>query len=80
MNFNPMKKIKKARSIELIEKVAGQFGVMIEELDQGAADCQEEQVGIRITVEQLEERDATLGSSVSRAKAIASNLRALLGV
>lgn len=77
MNF--MKKIKKARGVELIEKVAEKFGGMIEELDQGADDCREEQVGIRMTVEQLKERDTKLGVSVSKASTIASNLRAILG-
>lgn len=73
------KKTKKAQGIELINEVAGRFSTMIEELDEGVSDCQQERQGIRTTIEQLHERDGVLDSSVKRAAAIASNLRNLIG-
>ncbi len=73
------KKTKGTRGIELINEVANRFSNMIEELDQGVTDCQTEQTGIQDTIEQLQERNITLDSSVKRAITIATNLRTLLG-
>ena len=73
------KKKKETRGIELIDEVAGRFSSMIDELDQGVADCRNEQTNIHINIDQLQERDATLDSSVKRAAAMATNLRTLIG-
>jgi len=70
---------KKTRGAELIEEVAGRFTTMIEELEEGAIDCQEEQAGVRAQIESLNQRDAMLNTSVERAAKIAENLRTLLG-
>jgi len=70
---------KKARGIELIDEVAGRFTTMIEELDEGVADCKAEREGIRAQIESLNQRDGVLDTSVKRAAAIATNLRTLLG-
>ena len=70
---------KKARGIELIDEVAGRFTTMIEELDEGVADCRAEQTAVKAQIEELHQRDSVLDSSVKRAAAIATNLRTLLG-
>lgn len=74
-----LKRKKKVRGIELIDEVAGRFTTMLDELDEGVEDCLVERVDIRTHIEQLNQRDAILDSSVNRAATIASNLRGLLG-
>lgn len=73
------KKTVKAKGIELIDEVAGRFNNMIDELNRGVDDCQNERGGIQTQIEQLHQRDAILDSSVKRATTIASNLRKLIG-
>lgn len=42
---------KKSRGMDLIEEVAGRFTAMVDELEEGVNDCQNEQIGIRAQIE-----------------------------
>ncbi len=77
--FGMTKGNKKVQGIELINEVAGRFSDMVNELDQGINDCAGEQQDIQTKIESLNERHIMLDSSVVRAKAIAANLRTILG-
>lgn len=70
---------KRAKGIELIEKVAGRFDAMIEELDRGSSDCKSEQDENSTTIQQLQNRNGILELANARAQSIATNLRALIG-
>ena len=73
------KKEKLARGVELINKVADQFGTMIEELEEGSDDCQLDcrDIGEQIAV--LTTRHSFLEKSSSRAVKIAARLKELIG-
>lgn len=73
------KKVKRSRGMELIDEVADRFTAIIDELDQGVADCRAERSVIQSQVELLHQRDAALDASVIKASGIASNLQSLLG-
>lgn len=70
---------KKLRGVQLIDSVADRFNDMVDELEEGVCQCQEERNGICATIDQLKARDAQLGASSKRASTIADNLRTLLG-
>lgn len=73
------KKVNKLRGVELINEVSDRFKTMIDDLDQGVADCRDEQSSIKATVEQLNERSDSLDKSAWQAAHVATNLRTLLG-
>lgn len=70
---------RKMFGIELINEVSDRFSDMVDKLNQGVVDCRNEQIENNVAIKQLQDRNDTLGSSVSRAASIATGLRTLLG-
>ncbi len=62
---------------ELIADVIGKFEDLVSKLESGIADCQAEQDGIAIRVEELVLRDTNLRGAVSRGQTMAQKLRDL---
>ena len=62
---------------ELIADVIGKFEDLIAKLESGIADCQAEQDGIAVRVEELVLRDTDLCNAVSRGQTMAQKLRDL---
>lgn len=77
--FMFIKKQKKACGIELINEVMERFTSMIDELNTGVCDCQNEQADIRLQIESLNQRDVVLNSSIEKAETITRNLQTLVG-
>ena len=72
------RKKKRLQGIELISEVSGRFLTIIDELDTGIHDCQDEQANISEQISSLTQRDSVLAASVIRADALVKNLKNLL--
>ncbi len=70
---------RKKRGVDLINKVADQFGSMIDDLEEGSSDCQSDCAAIRVQVESLNSQHSFLAKSSERAAKIASRLKELIG-
>ena len=70
---------KKAKGVELINKVAGQFSDMIADLEDGHEDCQRDCSAIQEQVAILTTRHSFLEKSSDRAVKIATRLKELIG-
>ncbi len=64
----------------LITEVTGQFEELVTKLERGVQDCQDEQNGIKVQIEELSVRDMNLSNSVSRGQRMAKKLRDLTGL
>ncbi len=73
------KKVEVVRGVDLINKVAGQFSTMIEELEQGSCDCESDCAAIQEQMSVLTTRHSFLEKSSGRAVKIAARLRELIG-
>ena len=73
------KEEKKAKGVDLINKVAGQFSSMIADLEDGSDDCQCDCVAIQEQMSVLTTRHSFLEKSSGRAVKIAARLKELIG-
>lgn len=73
------RKKKALRGMELISEVTGHFIGMIDDLENGIKDCQEEKENVNTQIAQLTNRSRALDTAADRAKSIAKNLDALIG-
>jgi hypothetical protein len=64
----------------LISEVTGQFEELVAKLERGVQDCQDEQNGIKVQIEELKLRDTNLTGSVLRGQTMAQKLRDLTGL
>ena len=73
------KKVEVSRGVDLINKVASQFGSMIADLENGSDDCQCDCAGIQEQMSALTTRHSFLEKSSGRAVKIAARLKELIG-
>jgi len=73
------KEAKVVRGVDLINKVLGQFGTMIEELDSGSCDCDSDCAAIQEQMSTLTTRHSFLEKASDRAVKIATRLKELIG-
>lgn len=71
-------KKKRLQGIQLIDEVTGRFTSMIDELDEGVDNCQEERRDIYNQISLLTQRDTILAEATGRAERLVVNIKSLM--